>query len=39
MDNSSQPVKCSVIIPTRQSAAVLRQTLESLGGQPEKTLK
>jgi|GEM_PF-368354 len=36
MDNAPQPVKCSVIIPTRQRSAVLRETLESLNGQTEK---
>ncbi len=36
MDSAPQPVKCSVIIPTRQRSAVLRATLESLDRQTEK---
>src|SRR5512146_58456 len=36
MDNAPQPVNCSVVIPTRQRSAVLRETLESLGRQTEK---
>jgi hypothetical protein len=39
MDNSPQPVKCSVIIPTRRRSATLRETLESSDRQTEKTLK
>lgn len=36
MNGSPQSVKCSVIIPTRQRSAALRETLESLGRQTEK---
>ncbi|HET7101593.1 MAG TPA: polysaccharide deacetylase family protein [Terriglobia bacterium] len=36
MESALRPVKCSVIIPTRQRSAVLRQTLESLDRQTEK---
>ena len=32
-------MKCSVIIPTRQRSAVLRETMESLGGQTEKNFE
>jgi peptidoglycan/xylan/chitin deacetylase (PgdA/CDA1 family)/glycosyltransferase involved in cell wall biosynthesis len=39
MDNAAQSVKCSVIIPTRQRSAILRKTLESLGGQTETTFE
>lgn len=39
MDNAPQPVNCSVIIPTRQRSAVLRETLESLSRQTEKNFE
>ena len=36
MDSALQSVKCSVVIPTRQRSAALRETLESLGRQTER---
>ena len=36
MDSVLQPMKCSVIIPTRRRSATLRETLESLSRQTEK---
>jgi peptidoglycan/xylan/chitin deacetylase (PgdA/CDA1 family)/GT2 family glycosyltransferase len=36
MESSLQPLRCSVIIPTRRRSAPLRKTLESLSPQTEK---